>query len=33
MLVRKDEQGKMLTDSVLGVAFVPLVNGERVSQH
>jgi len=33
MLARKDEQGKMLTDSVLGVAFVPLVNGERVSQH
>ncbi len=27
MLVRKDEQGKMLTQSVLGVAFVPLVEG------
>jgi len=29
MLVRKDEQGKTLTESVLGVAFVPLVGGER----
>jgi len=27
MLVRKDEQGKMLTQRVLGVAFVPLVEG------
>lgn len=32
MLVRKDEQGKMLTQSVLGVAFVPLVEGDSVSQ-
>ena len=32
MLVRKDEQGKTLTQSVLGVAFVPLVEGEHVSQ-
>jgi len=30
MLVRKDKQGKTLTESVLGVAFVPLVGGERV---
>ncbi len=29
MLVRKDEQGNMVTESVLGVAFVPLVGGER----
>jgi len=32
MLVRKDEQGKMHTESVLGVAFVPLVDGESVSR-
>jgi len=32
MLLRKDQQGKTLTKSVLGVAFVPLVNGEHVSQ-
>ena len=30
MLVRKDEQGNTLTESVLGVAFVPLVGGESV---
>jgi len=30
MLVRKDEQGKTLMESVLGVAFVPLVGGESV---
>lgn len=32
MLLRKDQQGKTLTKSVLGVAFVPLVGGERVTQ-
>ena len=32
MLVRKDEQGKTLTESVLGVAFVPLVDGGSVSR-
>ena len=32
MLLRKDQQGKTLTKSVLGVAFVPLVDGERVTQ-
>ncbi|GMQ89473.1 MAG: protein-L-isoaspartate(D-aspartate) O-methyltransferase [Gammaproteobacteria bacterium] len=32
MLVRKDEHGKMVTESVLGVAFVPLVDGESVSR-
>ena len=32
MLVRKDEQGKTLTESVLGVAFVPLVDGKSVSR-
>jgi len=32
MLVRKDQQGKTLTKSVLGVAFVPLADGEPVSQ-
>ena len=31
MLVRKDEQGKIQTESVLSVAFVPLVSGERVN--
>jgi protein-L-isoaspartate(D-aspartate) O-methyltransferase len=29
VLVRKDEQGKTHTQSMLGVAFVPLVEGER----
>ena len=32
MLVSKDEQGKTVTESVLGVAFVPLVDKESVSQ-
>jgi len=32
MLVRKDQQGKTLTESVLGVAFVPLVDGKSVSR-
>jgi protein-L-isoaspartate(D-aspartate) O-methyltransferase len=32
MLVRKDEQGKTLTESVLGVAFVPLVDGGSVNR-
>ena len=32
MLVRKDEQGKTLTESVLGVAFVPMVDGGSVSR-
>lgn len=32
MLVRKDEQGKALTESVLGVAFVPLVDGGSVNR-
>jgi protein-L-isoaspartate(D-aspartate) O-methyltransferase len=33
MLVRKDEYGKTLMESVLGVAFVPMVNGENVGRH
>ncbi len=32
MRVRKDEQGKVHTESVLGVAFVPLVDGESASR-
>ncbi len=33
MLVKKDEQGNTETETVLGVAFVPLVEGERGGRH
>ena len=33
MLVSKDLQGKTHTQSMLGVAFVPMVGGENVSRH
>ncbi|MGB5439570.1 MAG: protein-L-isoaspartate(D-aspartate) O-methyltransferase [Gammaproteobacteria bacterium] len=33
MLVSKDPQGKTHTQSMLGVAFVPMVGGENISRH